>query len=315
MPTSPLCVGQVLRGRLGDYIVFKKIQEAVWFAKNHIDEAVVVKSVTGHPRVANERDVLKRFQSQTLHIRPLIDEIQDPAEPTTIVLRHLDDDLLQTSIQKTLNRKEVKYVSRRILEALSVLHENGFVHTDIKPNNIFVNYRNEANEIRFSDVQLGDFGGTYPQESEWAKSGTPIGAPIWNSPEVLMETPWNTATDIWSFGAVLISLIYGGDFNVFRPKDIKFDDENYRAEIIKSQFRYFGPFPAKYREISSEETLTSILYIMHLVPPSNMTPFRLVTEREVTKEDKEFILKIMQMDWRDRPTAKDLLQAEWFLNE
>jgi hypothetical protein len=26
---------------------------------------------------------------------------------------------------------------------------------------------------------------------------------MWSSPEVIMETPWNTATDIWSFGAVV----------------------------------------------------------------------------------------------------------------
>lgn len=150
-----------------------------------------------------------------------------------------------------------------------------------------------------------------------------------------METPWNTATDIWSFGTMvrsnynpimskttmeadlhkLISLIYGGDFNIFQPQDASYDDENYRVEIVESQFRFFGPFPAKYQEIASEETLTSVLHLMHLNPPSKMTPFDTVTEREVTKEDKEFILKIMHMDWRDRPTARELLQDEWFLHE
>jgi hypothetical protein len=113
----------------------------------------------------------------------------------------------------------------------------------------------------------------------------------------------------------LISLIYGGDFNIFRPKNARNGDENYNVEVVKSQFRYFGPFPAKYEEIASEETVTTILYLMHLIQPSTMTPFRMVTEREVVKEDKEFILKLMQMDWRDRPAAKDLLQDEWFLGE
>lgn len=75
---------------------------------------------------------------------------------------------------------------------------------DVKLNNIFVNYANPGeNGIRFSEVRLGEFGGTYPQDSEWAKSGTLIGGPLWNSPEVLLETPWNTATDILSFGTVV----------------------------------------------------------------------------------------------------------------
>lgn len=149
-----------------------------------------------------------------------------------------------------------------------------------------------------------------------------------------METPWNTSTDIWSFGTLvrclhhniedsapncthlkLISLIYGGDFNIFRPKDARYGDEDYSVEVVKSQFRYFGPFPPMIQEIVSHETLTSILYLMHLIPPEKTTPFRMVTEREVAKEDKEFILKIMQMDWRDRPTAKELLQDKWFRGE
>jgi hypothetical protein len=60
-----------------------------------------------------------------------------------------------------------------------------------------------------------------------------------------------------------------------------------------SQYRYFGPFPPKYGEIINDETRQSILSLMDLVKkPEMMTPFRFVTEREVSKEDKEFILKI-----------------------
>ena len=55
----------------------------------------------------------------------------------------------------------------------------------------------------FKDVQLRDLGGCYPVDSEWATSGTMVGAPIWSSPEILMELPWNTVTDIWSFGTMV----------------------------------------------------------------------------------------------------------------
>lgn len=97
--------------------------------RNQVEEMVVIKSVKGHPRVENERDVLKRFQHRTPHLRPLIDEIQEPSDPPTIVLKYLDDHLLSASIKKTLNRKELKYVTRRVLEALKVLHEDDYVHT------------------------------------------------------------------------------------------------------------------------------------------------------------------------------------------
>jgi hypothetical protein len=110
----------------------------------------------------------------------------------------------------------------------------------------------------------------------------------------------------------LISLIYGGNFNLFRPRTVPYGHEEYNLEVLKQQFRYFGPFPPKYEEIASPETVTAILYLMHEIPQSQTTPFQRTTEREVCQKDKAFIGKIMMMDWRDSPTAKDLLEDEWF---
>jgi serine/threonine protein kinase len=89
----------------------------------------VIKSVQDHPRVENERNVLRRFQHRTPYLRPLIDEIDEPSFPVTISLRYLQRDLLNASVVKTLNRKELKYVSRCVLEAIKTLHDDGFVHT------------------------------------------------------------------------------------------------------------------------------------------------------------------------------------------
>ncbi|RAK95070.1 putative serine/threonine protein kinase [Aspergillus ibericus CBS 121593] len=307
---SLLQLGQTLRGRLGKYTITKQIQDTVWFARNQANETVVVKGVQGHPRVENERDALKRFQHSTTHLRPLLDEVQEPAEPPIIILKYLEDNLLSSSIKKTLNRQELKYVARSILKALKVLHKDKYVHTDVKPDNIFVNYKQGKN--RFSEIQLGDLGGCYPADSSIARRGTPVGAAIWSSPEILMETPWNTATDIWSFGTVLISLIYGGDFNLFRPRTVPYGHEEYNLEVLKQQFRYFGPFPGKYQEIAGPETVLAILYLMHEIPQSQTTPFIRTTEREVSLRDKLFIGKIMMLDWRDRPTARELLEDRWF---
>jgi hypothetical protein len=84
--------------------------------RNQAEEIFVIKGVEGHPRVEDERDVLKRFQDRTPYLRPLIDEIEGPSDPPTIVLKYLEDHLLNASVKKTLNRKELKYVSRRILD-------------------------------------------------------------------------------------------------------------------------------------------------------------------------------------------------------
>lgn len=88
----------------------------------------MIKSVR-HFRLENERVILKRFQSQTSSLRPLIDEIEDPHDPPALVLKHLDNDLLSASAAQRLTRLEIKHVAKSTLEALEVLHENGYVHT------------------------------------------------------------------------------------------------------------------------------------------------------------------------------------------
>lgn len=89
----------------------------------------MIKSARNNLRITNERDVLKKFQSRTPYLRPLIDEIVEPADPPAIVLKHLEDELLASSNKKKLTTNEIKYVSKRVLMALKPLHENGFVHT------------------------------------------------------------------------------------------------------------------------------------------------------------------------------------------
>jgi hypothetical protein len=79
---------------------------------NQAKETVIAKGVQGHLRVKNELDPLRRFQSRTSCLRPLIDEIEDPPEATTIVLKYLDNDLLQATRKLPLSRREVKHVSR-----------------------------------------------------------------------------------------------------------------------------------------------------------------------------------------------------------
>ncbi len=88
-----------------------------------------MKSFESHWRLHNERDILKRFQSRTPTLRPLLDEIGDPIEPPAIILKYLDDNLTRASRKQRLTRREIKSVAKKVLEALQVLHGDSYVHT------------------------------------------------------------------------------------------------------------------------------------------------------------------------------------------
>jgi serine/threonine protein kinase len=91
-------------------------------------ENVVVKSID-HSRLQRERNILLHFQPRTPHIRPLLDQI-DPGTPSqALVLKYLEHDLLEVSRQRKLASTELKFVATTVLEALRVLHGEGYVHT------------------------------------------------------------------------------------------------------------------------------------------------------------------------------------------
>lgn len=72
-----------------------------------------------------ERNVLQIVRDHVC-IRQMIDNIE---EPPSLVLEHLNDNLLHVCGRRRLKTKGVKVVARTVLEALSLLHEEGFVPT------------------------------------------------------------------------------------------------------------------------------------------------------------------------------------------
>mmetsp|Transcript_692 Transcript_692/g.909 ORF Transcript_692/g.909 Transcript_692/m.909 type:complete len:395 (+) Transcript_692:328-1512(+) len=89
--------------------------------------------------------------------------------------------------------------------ALHEIHAVGVVHRDIKTDNLFLTGRG-----RKMVCKLGDFGfarGLLEGSEERAQ--TICGTEEMMAPEMIMNTPYSTAVDIWSFGLTLVELICG----------------------------------------------------------------------------------------------------------
>lgn len=166
---------------------------------NNTGQPVVIKSAR-HFRIVNERDAVRKFQSRTPHLRPLIDEVVDPVDPPAIVQKHLEDGLPTASIIKKMSGGEISYVSKRVLGALNVDSRVYLDHkywvltkktlTDIKIDNIMMNYASSSQSEsgqRFKDVQLGDLESTVHIISPFCKNRDGIGTLIWRSPEAQLR--------------------------------------------------------------------------------------------------------------------------------
>ncbi|KAL9100357.1 MAG: hypothetical protein Q9187_009376, partial [Circinaria calcarea] len=218
----------------------------------------------------NERHILEAVGHHHC-IRPIIDTTD---EPHSLILKYLDDNLLRASNTKKLEKADIKYVARNLLQALEALHSRGYVHTDVKPDNVLVNYGTAPD--RFSEVQLGDCGDTF----------------------------------------MLISLIWGSNWHIFKPTEVPFESEEYPLQVLIKQVSIFGPVPISYGEISDDERLGILTAVINLINEHKLhKPFALSDDKELSAEDRNFICKIMRLDPRDRPTAKELLQDEWFQQE
>ncbi|RMX77957.1 hypothetical protein D0869_09469, partial [Hortaea werneckii] len=271
----------------------------------------VVLKCASPKRLQREQDVLQRFEGHPC-IRQLIDYAEDPP---CLVLEHLQEDALRSATKAPISRQNIKTIASSILSALESLHADRIIHTDIKPNNILLNWDQEGTTV--VEAKLADYGDAYEADLTTHRRGAAthvIGAGIFRSPEALLRLHWSTSTDIWSFGATLMSLFWGRVFHIFKPvAGVTADDPEFPAHVLMEQARYFGPFPLRYQELLDEES-ESVLAAIHVLIEQEGTrkPFLFVEDEEILPEDREFLCDIMRLDPLDRPTASDLLRHRWF---
>lgn len=99
---------------------------------------------------------------------------------------------------KPVTETDVKVLVSDICNALDICAKNGIIHSDIKPDNIFVD--------RFGSYKLGDFGMAKRFESLPYASGG-MGARAYIAPEILRGEAYNCRSDIFSLGRIAYKLL------------------------------------------------------------------------------------------------------------
>lgn len=111
-----------------------------------------------------------------------------------------------------------------------------------------------------------------------------------------------------------MGLLFGGNYFHLSPGNEGYTDgdDEYEYTMFKRLYKFFGPYPASFQDLIMDhpDIMTLLNHFNDSGPPEK--PLKRVTTAEVPLADKEFLLKIMRLDPRERPTAQELLEDEWF---
>lgn len=100
--------------------------------------------------------------------------------------------------QNGITLGEVLKLGFHMCDALTLCHNNGVMHRDIKEANIFINDS--------GNFKLGDFG-VAKVAIETTKAGSIAGTASYMAPEIYHREPYDTSVDIYSLGIVLYKLL------------------------------------------------------------------------------------------------------------
>ncbi|KAJ7018551.1 kinase-like domain-containing protein [Mycena alexandri] len=141
---------------------------------------------------------------------------------------------------------QAKEISRQLLQAVRFLHENGIIHTDLKPANVV--FTNNATTTQFfygldnafhqrtilksTEIRLIDFGSV---EEDPSKCGGMTGSAGFRAPEIMMEWNWTRTVDHFAIGCIIAELVSSKPLlPVFTGRTI---------EDIAIMDKIIGPFP------------------------------------------------------------------------
>jgi serine/threonine-protein kinase len=174
------------------------------------------------PRVVErfEREARALATLRSPHVVQVLDYGVD-AGTHYLVMELLEGETLRTrlSATKRLGARETSVVVDHVARAMTVTHAAGFVHRDLKPDNIFLT--KDGEELI---VKVLDFGITKPPASENAQLtafGARIGTWHYMSPEQASGLAVDSRSDLWSLGVVAFECLVGAlPFHASSPAKI-----------------------------------------------------------------------------------------------
>jgi serine/threonine protein kinase len=126
--------------------------------------------------------------------------VLDEADPPAIVMELIEGFPLDRFAER-LTFQQKSQLLREVARGLAVAHERGFIHRDLKPDNVIV-----GPDMR---PRILDFGLALSLEEAGRQGGGFEGTPLYASPEQVRGRPLTAASDVFSFGSLMFKVLTG----------------------------------------------------------------------------------------------------------
>lgn len=208
--THPELLGRIGRydvegvlGAGGTGVVFRAFD-------NDLHRVVAIKVL--NRSLATNAAARKRFAREAqaaaavLHPNVLpIHNVEPEAETPFLVMQYVPGQSLQARIERDgiLEVEDVLRIAKQTAEALAAAHQQGLIHRDVKPANILL-------ESETDRAVLGDFGlARTADDASLTRTGIVAGTPHYMSPEQANGESIGPASDLFSLGGVVYSMLAG----------------------------------------------------------------------------------------------------------
>lgn len=214
--------GDVIHGRftLKEHIGQGAMGEVWRVADDSMGREAAIKIVRIQDRVsAAERDELvarvfreaiaaQKAGERCIHIVRIYDIASLPSGDPFIVMEFLDGSTVRQwmNLCGAVEWQTVREVALQCAKALHALHKNGFIHRDIKPDNIFALEDDENPRVPF--IRLIDFGLAKDLEAgKLTRTAFSIGTQRYMAPEQFLKQTAVQKSDIFSLGVILFEAL------------------------------------------------------------------------------------------------------------
>lgn len=181
-----------------------------------LGRAVAIKVL--RPEYGASVELVQRFQREAQALaalsHPNVVTVTDygvVGDTPYLVMELLEGETLSGRLRRgALDPTDALEILRQLLGALAFVHDNGLVHRDVKPGNVFLqNVPGEKVHVRLLDFGLAKFlaptGGGRPI----TRAGQIFGTPSYMAPEQVAGQDADARADVYATGVILFEMLTG----------------------------------------------------------------------------------------------------------